>query len=87
MNVAIYSMFDRKARAFGALMAFTNDEVARRAILSVVRGDQGDIRNFPGDFDLFTLGMMDSDNGVITPQVPELVFNCGDLVDAANQER
>lgn len=82
MNIRLYSMFDRKARAYGAILAFVNDEVARRAVLSIVRGDQGEIRNFPGDFDLFAVGEQDSESGVITPALPTLVFNCGDLLVA-----
>lgn len=81
MIIGVYSMFDRKARSYGALMAFVNDEVARRAVLGVVRGD-GDIKNFPGDFDLYLLGKMDTDSGVIQPDVPLLVFNVGDLLQA-----
>lgn len=81
MNIRIYSTFDRKARSFGALMAFVNDEVARRVFLGIIKGD-GEIRNFPGDFDVFHLGTMDTDSGVITPQVPVLAFNCGDLAEA-----
>lgn len=83
MNIRVYSMFDRKARAFGALMAFVNDEVARRACLGILRGDDGEITRFPGDFDLHVLGEMDTDTGIISSAVaPQLVFNCGDLVKA-----
>lgn len=82
MMTRIYSMFDRKSRAYGALLGFVNDEVARRAVLSIVRGDQGDVHLFPGDFDLFLVGEQDSETGMITPSLPALVFNCGDLVKA-----
>lgn len=81
MNIRVYSMFDRKARSFGALMAFVNDEVARRVCMGIIKGD-GEIKNFPGDFDLMHLGEMDTDTGVIVPQVPVLVFNCGELLEA-----
>lgn len=82
MNIRVYSMFDRKARAFGALLAFVNDEVARRAVLSIVRGDDGEITKFPADFDLHFLGEMDTDTGIISAGQPSLVFNVGDLLKA-----
>lgn len=84
MNIRVYSMFDRKARAFGALMAFVNDEVARRAMLDVLRGD-GEITRFPGDFDLHFLGVMDTDTGIIDAGPPALVFNVGDLLEAQKE--
>lgn len=82
MIIRVYSMYDRKARAYGAMLCFTNDEVARRAVLSIVRGDQGEIRNFPGDFDLMLVGEQDSESGMLTPALPTLVFNCGELLKA-----
>lgn len=81
MIVRIYSMFDRMSRAFGAVLVFTNDEVARRAVVAIIRGEEV-IRLNPADFDLFWIGEMDSDSGVITPALPVPVFNCGDLVKA-----
>lgn len=81
MIVKLYSMHDMPARAFGAVMAFPNDEVARRGVLQVLRGD-GEISKFPGDFSLWCLGSMDTDSGVLTPQAPTVVFNCGELLQA-----
>lgn len=83
----LYSLFDRKAQNFGAPMMFVNDEVCRRAILSVVMGDN-EIKNYPGDFDVFWCGVFDTDGGhVAIPDVsaPSLVFNVGDLVAAAKE--
>lgn len=81
-NRLMVSMFDRKARGYGAVMVFANAEVARRAVLSIVRGDTGDIHLFPGDFDLMSIGSFDDDTGVVTPELPSLLFNCGDLLSA-----
>lgn len=85
MRLRVYSMYDRKARGFGALMNFVNDEIARRAVLAIVRGD-GEIKNFPGDFDMYCLGEMDSETGVLDAGIPTPVFNVGDLIKAAQQE-
>lgn len=81
MIIRVYAMYDQAAKSFGAPMVFVNDEVARRGVLEVVRGD-GQISKFPGDFDMYCIGELDTDTGELTPSRPDLVFKVAELLSA-----
>lgn len=82
MMIRVYAMYDQAAKGFGSLMVFVNDEVARRGVMEIIRGDQ-QITKFPGDFDLYRLGEFDTDTGAIAPSRPELVFKVAELLSAS----
>lgn len=82
MKLNVYSMYDVKAQSFAAPMVFVNDEICRRGVLGVLGGDN-EMSKFPGDFDVYRIGTFDTDDALIAPDQPALVFNIGELLAAA----
>lgn len=66
MKVGIYSIYDRKVDAFGQLMLFPNDDLARRAIHATVLDPSSEYGRYAADFMLYRLGDYDGDTGEIT---------------------
>lgn len=67
MFMYYYSIFDRKAKSFGDLLAFPSNET-EAAIrwfrdIAMDENPKNYIRKYPGDFDLFYLGKFDKQTG------------------------
>lgn len=84
MKLFVYSMYDVKAQSYAAPMVFVNDEICRRGVLGVLGGDS-EFSKFPGDFDVYRIGVFDTDTGELARErtAHELVFNIGELLAAA----
>lgn len=79
MKMRVYSILDVKARAFGQLLVFNNDEMARRAMSSPPPADS-EVAKWPGDFHMFYVGSFDTDNGVLVGEVPTLLATFGETL-------
>ena len=74
----IYSIHDCVADEYGPLFNCKNDEVAKRAVKSILTGDVN-----PFDYEIFCLGTFDSDNGVLVPE-KRLAFIGHDILGEVN---
>lgn len=63
MKQKVYAVYDKKARAYGQPMYFSNDAVAIRAIKANMVRDDDPFRMFPEDYRLVLLGVFDSETG------------------------
>lgn len=62
----VYSVFDRKAISFGALIFFVNDDMAKRGVADLMRaGGDGPMFMYPEDFALYRVGAFNQDNGLL----------------------
>lgn len=79
MNVQLYCFLDRAAKMFGSVIQFSNDDMAKRGVEELANaGGSHPMFRYPSEFDLYRLGDMDVDTGVIRPIVPELVCRFSD---------
>lgn len=83
MMKLVCSIFDRKARTFGAPMLFQNEEIAKRMAITLLRsgGQSSDLEKFPDDFDLYAIGEFDEDLGIVAGvETPRFLFTFGALL-------
>lgn len=73
MEKILYSIYDKKSKLFYAPFVAETDEVARRSFSQLVNDNNTIIGNFPGDFNLHRVGVINLTNGLITPSLVELV--------------
>ena len=66
MNLGVYSVFDRKAGAYGNLLFFANDAMAERA-MNEVMGQANDMSRYPEDFDMYHVGFFNTETGILVP--------------------
>lgn len=78
----VYSLFDRKAKEYMALVVGTNDELVIRGLQESFSTPQANtVFKYPQDFDLMRLGEFDPETGVISPEVPaRLVVNVAEIL-------
>lgn len=78
----IYSIFDRAAHTYGSLIVQNNDDLCKRNIKTALLSGAFDkqILTYPEDFELFTLGEFDLENGKISPVEPVFVVRISDLL-------
>lgn len=79
----VYSVFDRKAKLFGALMFFQNGDMAKRACADLMRvGGDTPMHHYPDDFDMYLVGEFNDELGMISGYgAPELICRFGDFVE------
>lgn len=82
MIYPVYALRDAAAHAFLAPTLNSSDEAARRDLAHAVASDTTGMIGFkPQDFDLYRIGLYDSESGLLTPLSPvELVVNAAALV-------
>lgn len=84
MKQGVYSVYDRKAMAYGSLMFFANDDMAKRGCADLMRAG-GDVPmvHYPDDFDLYCVGEFDTASGDLLGMVPpKHVVRFSDFVGA-----
>lgn len=81
----LYSIFDRKLKEYGQVVQMNNDEAVKRSLRDGLRGTKSLVEKYPDDFDLYVLGEMDLESGVITPCAPMLVENISSIVSPAEE--
>lgn len=73
----IYSLKDVKS-GYMSLMLYKNDELAVRAYKNLLSsGERNQVTMNPEDFELFCVGSIDLDSGII---VPEVRFVCNHTI-------
>lgn len=84
MIMKLYAVRDIAAGSFGQPLQFVNDDLAKReAHATVLRGDN-DFARYPSSFEVYRLGEMDTDSGVISPlSIPVRVCLFSDFVKEA----
>lgn len=76
----LYSMLDRKMKEFGAVMIAQNDEVMIRTLKDSLPSGSI-VASHPEDFDLFFLGAMAMETGVIASSSPTLVAGMSSVLN------
>ena len=69
MKKRIYSLYDRKIQAFMDPMTATHEGTILRSLSYALddQANQSDIARSPEDFDLYFLGTMDQETGILMP--------------------
>lgn len=79
MLIGVYSVFDRKSVAYGALLFFVNDDIAKRSMVEVM-GERNNISLYPDDFDMYHVGTFNNETGVLTAVPVRLAARFADFV-------
>ncbi|WNK13742.1 MAG: nonstructural protein [Microvirus sp.] len=82
MLIGVYSVFDRKSVAYGNLLFFVNDDIARRSMVEAM-GERNNISLYPDDFDMYHVGTFNTETGVLAPATVRLAARFSDF---ANKE-
>jgi len=83
MKVYVYNIYDEKARAFLRPFFMPTMAAARRAVATIVNGEDDHIfKTNPSDFTLFEIGSYDDNDGLITGYLNKLSLGC--LVELRN---
>lgn len=78
----IYSIFDVKAKTYGAPFTVLNDDVAFRVVDHILQAPDTDYRRYPDDFVVYHLGDFDTDSGlVVAATSPRLVCSVRSRLD------
>lgn len=85
MIINIYSIYDKKAEAFGQPFYQHNHELARRSVIGAAKHPESLLGVHPLDFDVYYLGAFNDENGVITQVSPQHLFNVVDLLKKDEQ--
>lgn len=83
MKYQIYSIRDVKTDQFANPMFMVNDGHAIRTISDAMRSkEEGNmLASHPSDFEMYKLGMWDSDTGLFEAQAPRSVVLLSELVN------
>lgn len=82
-TVKVFALFDRKAREFGAPLTAANVDTMKRELQRNV-GEGSLLHKYPEDFDLYCLGEMDTETGVILPDTPQCVALLKEVLDGSS---
>jgi len=72
MITQVYSVLDVKARAFGALLFFVNDDMCRRGMFEAMQSPS-DFTKWPSDFVMYRVGAFETDDGMLTGILPQVI--------------
>lgn len=81
MIIGVYSVLDRKSVAYGNLMFFVNDDIAKRSMVEVM-GERNNISLYPDDFDMYHVGHFDIATGELQGVKPRLAARFADFAGA-----
>jgi len=84
----LYAIFDRKLKEFGqTLVAERNSSAFLRNVVDGVKRAEGSLmHSHPEDFDVYCLGAVDRESGVITVVPPRLVENLATALERPFEE-
>jgi len=66
MIFQLCSVFDRQSRQYSAPFTSHTEETATRDFIRAVRDSKGSPDKFPQDYELFRLGLFDSETGEVS---------------------
>lgn len=82
MMSRLYSIYDRVSLTYGPPTVEVSDDTAIRVYKSILSNPQAGLMYlFPADYDLYFLGLLDTEDGSLTPYQPHLVIKGGACVD------
>lgn len=67
MNYQLYCVYDKIAEQYGAPFCSLNDATATRSFNQQINSNP---MSEPTDFELYCVGLFDTDNGSIVPNIP-----------------
>ena len=84
MKLQIFAVFDRKTAQYGTPMFLVNAGQAIRSFSDEINknDEQSILFKHPDDFDLYELGIFDTDEGIFNCSVPRAIAIGKDLVIA-----
>ena len=89
MKYKLVAIRDNKANMFWQPQVQTNYDTAKRDFAIMINSSEArSVTGFaPGDFDLYCVGVFDSESGVIEPaKVPEFLVNGRSVLEVKNEE-
>ena len=66
----LYTVYDRKSKAFFSPFTSENDDTAKRMLASSVNSSGTMISQYPEDYDLFMIGSFSETTGCVTGVTP-----------------
>lgn len=86
MTLGIYSIRDIKGNVYNIPFFTRNEGEAERAVIRLLMNPQSTVCQFPDDYDLYALGLMDDVSGQISlNDSPTHVLKVSSLVPAAKK--
>lgn len=79
----LFAVKDNKVNVFKAPMRFVNVNEFVRAHIYAAKNPQTELAQYPADFDLYEVGSMNDETGVLEPVNPVFIANLGQLVTVA----
>lgn len=80
MKLSIYALHDITAECYSLPMFIHNDNLAKRAVLSMANTPGTTISENPEDFRLYRIGEFDDSDASFSPCKPEYICRASDLV-------
>lgn len=82
MKLPVYAIRDVKANAFQQLTVASNDAVIVRSFAESIYNKRDSIMSFsPKDFDLYRIGVFNTETGIVEPESPVvLVVNAQEVL-------
>lgn len=88
MNMNIYCIYDRKAEITRSLFTSDNDVSAIRGTVSAAKNMQTDLGQYPDDFELRFVGVLDSRMTELQPiDQPKLIGSVRTMLTASESEK
>lgn len=82
MRHIVCSVFDKQSRQFSAPFTSFTSGTATRDFARAVRDSKGMVDKFPADYELYYIGSMDTDTGVLFCEaIPELLAKGADYLE------
>jgi len=86
--IQMYSIRDNKTSGFSPVFCANYDEEAKRQMITMAANDKTNLYKFPGDFDLYRVGLFDLSTGRVSScEVPEMLLTGVDAKNANRQDQ
>jgi hypothetical protein len=89
MKMALYAVFDRGIAQFGAPIMSQNELMMKRSLSDLFAAEAGrpelerhQYVRYAESFDLYLIGEYESDNGVVSPLQPVMLYRLADFKGA-----
>ena len=82
MKNQYYCIRDIKSNTFNRPFGGLTVEQVKRSIYTSIAQGNSEIAQFPEDFELYLIADFDDQTGIITGQVPIMIYNCREIVSS-----
>ena len=79
----LYTVKDNKSGKFDRPFPMVNDQVALRGFKTLCSDTNTECGKYPEDFEIYRIGVLDEDTGIVTPDVTFLAVG-SNLIGGAN---